>query len=309
MIAIIPVRQGRLPAGGAETIAEAGGRAMLVGSGTAEAATELRLGPACIICLEAGGFVPRAWAQALTRRLTAPALKEGEGDEKVILLPASPDGRDLAPHLAHQLGWAFYAGAIAVTEHRVTLTRADGRIGIDYLIDRPSVVTLQPGVRGVETGPPATVPQIERLETGPSPIEHVAVLEPDPQTIGLSEASRIVAGGQGLGSADAFSLLASVGRSIGASVGGTRVAVDRGWLSPERQIGVTGASVAPDLYLAFGISGAVQHVAGLVRLTHTIAVNLDSSCPMMGLANLAIVADAPTVLEELRRRLAEEANG
>jgi electron transfer flavoprotein alpha subunit len=104
-------------------------------------------------------------------------------------------------------------------------------------------------------------------------------------------------------------LLASVGRSIGASVGGTRVAVDRGWLSPERQIGVTGASVAPDLYLSFGISGAVQHIAGLVRLTHTIAVNLDPSCPMMGLANLAIVADAPTVLEELRRRLAEEANG
>lgn len=309
MIAIVPVRQGRLPGGGAETIAEAGGRAILIGSGTAEAAAGLRLGPLDLTCLETEDFTPSAWAQALAGRMNVPDSKGRQKGQNVILLPASPDGRDLGPHLAYRLGWAFYAGAVAVSEDRVTLMRADGRIGADYVIDRPSVVTLLPGVRGVEAGEPATVPQIERLKMGPSPVEHVAVLEPDPQTVALSEAGRIVAGGQGLGSADAFALLAMVAQSIMAAVGGTRVAVDRAWLPAERQIGVTGASVAPDLYLAFGISGAVQHIAGLVNPTHTIAVNLDAHCPMMGLADLAIVADAPAVLEQLRSRLAEASNG
>jgi electron transfer flavoprotein alpha subunit len=309
VIAIIPVRQGRLPGGAAESIAEAGGRAILVGCGTAEAAGALRLGPLDLLCLEAEDFAPSAWAHALAHRLENLEAKGWGGYMKIILLPASPDGRDLGPHLANELGRAFYAGAIAVTEDRVILTRADGRIGASYALDGPSVVTLQPGVRGVKAGEPAIVPRIERLEIGPSPMEHVALLEPDSRTIELSEAVRIVAGGQGLGSAEAFALLASVGQSLNAAVGGTRVAVDRGWLPAERQIGVTGASVAPDLYLAFGISGAVQHVAGLASPNHTIAVNLDANCPMMALADLAVVADAPAVLEHLRRLLTEALDG
>lgn len=309
MIAVIPVRAGRLPAGGAETIAEAGGRALLVGGRTAQAAAELRLGELDLTCFEADGFAPCAWAQALVGRMAALAPDGRNGREKIILLPASPDGRDLGPHLAHRLGRAFYAGAVAVAEDRLTLVRADGRIGVDHRIDRPSVVTLQPGVRGVEAGAAAKIPPVERLETSPSSVEIVAILEPDPETIRLSEADRIIAGGQGLGSADAFVLLASAGRRLRAAVGGTRVAVDRGWLSPERQIGVTGASVAPELYLAFGISGAVQHIAGLGRPVHTIAVNLDASCPMMAMADLAIVADAPATLEHLLPRLAETPNG
>jgi electron transfer flavoprotein alpha subunit len=309
VIAVIPVRAGRLPAGASETIAEAGGRALLVGGGTARAALELHIGELDLTCLEADGFAPRAWAQALVAQPNALAPDGRNGREKIILLPASPDGRDLAPHLAHRLARAFHAGAVVVTEDRLTLARADGRIGVDHCLDRPSVVTLQPGVRGVETGAAAKIPCTERLGTSPSSVELVAILEPDPETIRLSEADRIVGGGQGLGSADAFVKLASAGRRLRAAVGGTRVAVDRGWLSPERQIGVTGASVAPELYLAFGISGAAQHIAGLGHPAHTIAVNLDSSCPMMAMADLAIVADAPAALEHLLRRLAEAPNG
>ena len=91
--------------------------------------------------------------------------------------------------------------------------------------------------------------------------------------------------------------------ALGCSVGGTRVITDWGWLPFERQIGTTGVTVHPQLYLAFGISGAVQHVAGLGDPAHVIAVNRDASCPMMTLADLALVTDGPALVDELARRL------
>ena len=94
-----------------------------------------------------------------------------------------------------------------------------------------------------------------------------------------------------------------VAESLGASTGGTRVVTDWGWLPVSRQIGTTGVTVAPELYLAFGISGAVQHTAGLGNPAHVISVNLDASCPMMAMADLAVVADAPATLAALADRL------
>ena len=91
--------------------------------------------------------------------------------------------------------------------------------------------------------------------------------------------------------------------ALGASVGATRVVTDRHWLPDERQIGTTGVVVDPRLYLAFGISGAVQHTSGLGRPDHIVSVNTDASCPMMQLADLAIVADANAVLDELAHLL------
>jgi electron transfer flavoprotein alpha subunit len=97
--------------------------------------------------------------------------------------------------------------------------------------------------------------------------------------------------------------LGDVADRLGCSTGGTRVITDWGWLPFERQIGTTGVIVHPDLYLAFGISGAVQHVSGLGDPAHVIAVNTDASCPMMAIADLAVVTDAPALVAELARRL------
>ena len=92
-----------------------------------------------------------------------------------------------------------------------------------------------------------------------------------------------------------------IGTAVGASVGATRVVTDRGWMPHARQIGTTGVVVDPDLYLAFGISGAVQHTSGLGNPAHVISVNTDGHCPMMQLADLAITADANATLDELER--------
>ncbi|MDQ3390530.1 MAG: FAD-binding protein, partial [Actinomycetota bacterium] len=92
--------------------------------------------------------------------------------------------------------------------------------------------------------------------------------------------------------------------ALGASIGTTRVVTDRGWLPHQRQIGTTGVVVDPELYMAFGISGAVQHTTGLGDPDHIISVNTDPHCPMMQLADVAIVADANEVIAELARLLA-----
>jgi len=126
--------------------------------------------------------------------------------------------------------------------------------------------------------------------------------------VDLAEARRIVGGGAGQVPAGAdgaamMRLLADVGAALGASAGATRVVTDAGWMSYDRQIGTTGVSVNPELYLAFGISGAAQHIGGLGTPDHVVSVNTDPSCPMTAMADLGIVADAPAVLTELAKRL------
>jgi electron transfer flavoprotein alpha subunit len=173
------------------------------------------------------------------------------------------------------------------------------------------VATLQVGVRGTEPANAAPTVTTRRIDvdhdTAPgatvADAEVLAVLAPDAATVDLAEAGRIVGGGAGLRSTEQFDQLAELGVHLGASVGATRVITDRGWVGHERQIGTTGVVVDPDLYLAFGISGAVQHTSGLGHPDHVISVNTDAHCPMMQLADLAVVADANEVLAELLRLL------
>ena len=101
-------------------------------------------------------------------------------------------------------------------------------------------------------------------------------------------------------------LLGRLGQAFGASLGATRVVTDAGWTDAERQIGTTGVEVEPDLYVAFGISGAVQHVMGLGPPNRVISVNVDPSCPMMAMADLAVVCDVPALLPVLADRLGIE---
>lgn len=315
MIAVVPVRAGELPLGGAEAVAEAGGRAILAGDATAGAAAELATLATDVRTWEAAAFRPGAWAAAL-----APLL----AGEDVVVLPASPDGRDLAPRLAHALGRPLLAGAIEIHAGGASVSRWGGLVLEDVRLHEPFVATLQPGVRGVDATVPDPSEKTTALElsldaptgrTGPTDPTDMTeppamadpdlleVLPPDPATMDLAEAERIVAGGAGLDGADRFGELAELATALGASLGATRVVTDRGWVPHERQIGTTGVVVDPRLYLAFGISGAVQHTSGLGRPDHVVSVNTDPSCPMMQLADLAVVADANAVLAQLLLRL------
>ena len=295
MIAVIPVRDGVLPVGADEAVAEAGGITIVVGDKAAVAAAEVRTATV-VRAAEIGAFAPGAWAQALE-----PVLR----DHDVVVLPASPDGRDLAPRVAHALGRPVLAGAVAITADRVMLVRRGGLVAEEHAISGPFVATLVPGVRGVEPAPAA--PRVEPLEIPLSSDvpdgEVLEVLPPDPATVDLSEAARILSGGAGLGGPEPFALMRKVALALGASYGASRVAADVGWVPQDRFIGTTGVMVDPHLYIALGISGAVQHVTGLGDPDHIVAVNTDASAPMMAMADLAIVTDARALIEELADRL------
>ncbi len=295
-LAVVLVRDGVLPAGADEVTAEADGCVTLIGSGTDTVDAARLISARCIYLVECR-WVDRAdVARQVVTQLNVP----------VVILPSSPDGRDLAPRLAARLGRPLLAGAVRVQNNMAQLSRVAGRVIEYHRIADDAVVTLIPGLRG--SSPTNTSPTIERLSITAvgAHTATVTVLEvqpPDAATMDLAEAPRIVAGGQGLASTEKFEQLGRVGAAIGASLGGTRVASDAGWIPFERQIGTTGVAVNPRLYLAFAISGATQHTSGLGNPDHIISVNTDASCPMMTMANLAIVADANATLDALEQRL------
>jgi electron transfer flavoprotein alpha subunit len=295
MVAVVPVRNGAPPPGADEAVAEAGGRAIVVGRGAAAAAGAL--GAATDVgTAEVGAYAPGAWAAALAPYLAA---------AQVVVLPASADGRDLAPRLAHALRRPLLAGAISVSPTCAVVSRRGGLVTEEHAVTGPYVATLEPGVRGaVPVGAPPSVRVVDlALPAGVRDAEVLEELPPDPTTVDLAEAVRIVAGGAGLGGPGPFALLASVAAALGMSWGASRVAADVGWAPAERFIGTTGVAVQPDLYIGLGISGAVQHVSGIGDPAHLVAVNTDSSAPLMAMADLAIVTDAVALLEALAARL------
>lgn len=305
MLAVVIARDGTLPGGADEAAAECDGAVLVVGTGTPDAARAFTAAQR-IWTAE----VPRIAPGALTAALT-PLLEAVD----VVLLPASPDGRDIAARLAFQGERPLFAGATRCTSKHVDLSRLDDSLEVRVALDEPAVVTLIPGVRG--TPRPVAAPEpVELTITLPDVLdaEVVEILAPEPETVELAEAERILGGGAGLvrpgeDGAAVMRTLTEVAAALGASAGATRVITDAGWAGHDRQIGTTGVVVDPDLYVAFGVSGATQHVGGLGRPAHVVSVNTDPSCPMTAMADLGIVADAPDVLRELARRLNGAADG
>jgi electron transfer flavoprotein alpha subunit len=121
--------------------------------------------------------------------------------------------------------------------------------------------------------------------------------------VNLSEAKVIVAGGRGVGDAGGFKVLEDLAAAMGGEVAGTRVAVEEGWISAEHQVGQTGQSVRPVLYIACGISGAIQHRAGMMNSMYIIAINKDPRAPIFQVADWGIVADLHEVVPEIIRQL------
>ena len=171
------------------------------------------------------------------------------------------------------------------------------------------VFMLAPGVRGVGTPRPARRAETDTVtpELDPTTFRDrtFRTLPPDPRTVDLTEAERIVSGGLGVGGPQGMAQLEQLAEGLAATLGGTRVAADRGWLAADRFIGTTGKIVAPKLYIGFGVSGAGQHIAGINGSEIIVAVNADRTAPLLKMADLGVViSEFPVTMEAARQTMA-----
>lgn len=236
-------------------------------------------------------------------------------DPAVVLCSGSPDGRDVASACAARLGAGLLVDVtgIEAQDGRVTVTHPC--FGGSVIVDKeattsPVVVTVRPNVFAREEAPrdAEVVPlSVEFGATGLL-VKVVDVVCENAGIISLEEASVIVAGGRGVGTTENFALIQALADEIGAAVGATRAVVDLGWKHHQYQVGQTGKTVSPQLYIACGISGAIQHRAGMQSSKCIVAINRDPDAPIFSFADYGVVGDlltvVPALTEEIRRRKA-----
>lgn len=287
--------------GAAAELAEAAEMAAVAVAAGAEPETLAAAGASRVLVLDPT-CDPEVHARAVATALSEPPL--------AVLLPGTTDGSDLAPRLAALLGgaclldcaWLRLGPGGLVVARWAHDDRAMERWEVPSGL--PLVATVRPGSYGA----PAPRPRPLRVQRLPLPegaprVRRLRRLPPDPRSVRLTQAERIVAAGLGMGGPERLAEVQALADRLGAALGASRPLADRGWVPFERQIGTTGQQVTPRLYLAIGISGAAQHLAGLREAGTVVAVNTDPACPMMARATLAAVGDAAQVVPALLRRL------
>ena len=228
----------------------------------------------------------------------------------VILFPSTFASRDVQARLVGKLGVGVIANATGLEFDgdvlRVTVPYGADTIGT-VTVDGsgPAIVQMRPkSFTAEEVGGTAEVRTVDiAVDTSACRVKVLETIEQASEGPNLEEASIIVSGGRGLGKAENFSLLESLAKELGAAIGASRAVVDAGWIPYSHQVGQTGKTVKPDLYVACGISGAIQHIAGMGGSKHIIAVNNDPEAPIFEYADLGIVGDALTVIPKLTEAL------
>jgi len=260
--------------------------------------------------LEEGRTLPHARAVADVVRERKPA---------VVLLSATPFGRELAPRISRRLGVGLTAdctelGIEGTTKNLLQTRPAWGGNLMATIYSpeaRPQMSTVRPGVMKALAKEPGRKADVVAVPVKLKPEDgRLLVLELKKEAhkkVDLTEARIIVAGGNGVGSKEGFRMLEELAGLLGAEVAGTRIAAEEGWVSPDRQVGQTGQSVCPDLYIACGISGAIQHRSGMAGAKTIVAINSDPNAPIFQVADIAINADLFKVVPELINALREDA--
>lgn len=237
-------------------------------------------------------------------------------DPDILLLSATIVGQDLAPRVAGKLRTNLVPNCdrFGISDDGLLLqTRLTHQNKLHTSVicpgARPQIATLLPGstkkreAKGQEKMEIIEVDHTQHLVQGPGEIEITGFIKADPATIDIADAELIVSGGKGVGDKESFQLIEELAVAVGASVAGSRVAVDNGWIGRERQIGQSGQSVSPYLMLSFGISGASAHTFGMRDTKTLIAVNKDKAAPLMKMADLGVVGDLHEILPELIERI------
>lgn len=250
-----------------------------------------------------------AESDEVERYLTAPAV--GALAELVasvrpiaVLLASSPDGKEIAGKLAVRTGSGLLSDVVELAEDG---TATHSVFGGSYLAKSKattpiSVITIRAGAIEPVESPGAAAEQIVEVPRV-NPATVAKIIERRPVEGGdrpeLAEASVVVSGGRGVGSADNFGVVEKLADALGAAVGASRAAVDSGYYPHQFQVGQTGKTVSPQLYVALGISGAIQHRAGMQTSRTIVAINKDPEAPIFEIADFGVVGDLFTIAPQL----------
>ena len=232
----------------------------------------------------------------------------------ILLMGATHLGRDLAPRVSRRVGVGLTADCTELTidpdEGILLQTRPafGGNVmaTIANRYSRPQMATVRPGVMEPQEKPEnkgEVITQEVSLSEERIGLTVLETVREEKKGVNLSDAKVIVAGGRGVGETDGFKVVEELAEALGGEVAGTRVAVEEGWIPADRQVGQTGQSVRPELYIACGISGAIQHRAGMMNSRYIIAINRDPRAPIFQVADWGIVGDLYDVVPEMIRQL------
>lgn len=233
---------------------------------------------------------------------------------EAILFPHSIDGRDIAARYAARYRWALSVDAVGVERDEQGITAHHSVYGGEYNTRSaptfgPLLATIRQGA--IDARADAQPPNVEFLEVEASDKPAAQIKAFEASTLAstrpeLGGADKVISGGRGLGSEENFELVNDLADALGAAVGASRAAVDAGYVPAEFQVGQTGASVSPQLYMALGISGAVQHLAGMQTAKTIIVINKDADAPIFNVADFGVVGDVfkvvPQLIETLEAR-------
>jgi len=237
---------------------------------------------------------------------------------EIVLISATPQGRDLAPRVAARLSAGLTADCtgLDIDESERLLVQTRPAFGGNLMATivsrhaRPQMATVRPGVmKALEPDPSRTgeivnVPVHLDERSMLTKIVEIVQLDTDGR-VNLQDAEIIVSGGRGLGKPENFTLIRELAEALGGAVGASRAAVDAGWIPAYHQVGQTGRTVQPKLYIACGISGAVQHLAGMSSADCIIAINKDPAAPIFNIATHSVVGDLFEILPALTKKLRE----
>ena len=241
---------------------------------------------------------------------TALQTAVNQAKPSIVLFGGTSNGRDLAPRLAARInaGVASDVDRLEMSGGKLRARRpvySGKAFATVEVSSTPAIATTRPNAFPAEESG-GSAPEVVEIAAGSeSKTKLIETKTPEAGELTIAEADIIVSGGRGLKEAANFSLIRDLAHAINGAVGASRATVDAGWIDHQHQVGQTGRVVSPNLYIACGISGAIQHLAGMSSSKHIVAINKDPEAPIFRIADLGVVGDlfqiVPALTEEIKR--------